>query len=91
MTEGQFALLIPLAAAGLFYLLSPNAKDNRMLQLKDISFGALAHDRVTRICGTVTAKLERASGMSSVCLEGADTTGRAFCEWVDLDRLELDA
>jgi len=62
-----------------------------MLKLEEISFGVLAHDRITNARGKVTAKLERISGPGSVCLEGIDTTGRPFTEWVAQDRIELDA
>lgn len=61
------------------------------MELKDISFGVLAHDKITGVKGTVTAKIERQSGVHSVCLEGADSTGRSFTEWTELDRIELDA
>jgi len=60
------------------------------LKLANVSFGVIAHDRVTGVKGTVTGKLERMSGMHAVALEGIDSGGRAFCEYIDLDRLELD-
>lgn len=62
-----------------------------MLKLTEVSFGVLAHDRITGSKGTVTGKIERQSGSHSVCLEGLDSTGRAFTDWIDIDRLELDA
>lgn len=62
-----------------------------MLKLADVSFGVLAHDRITGSRGTVTGKLERQSGNHSVSLEGVDSTGRSFTDWIDIDRLELDA
>jgi hypothetical protein len=65
--------------------------DRQILKLTDVSFGVIAHDRVTNVKGTITGKFERMSGMHSVAIEGLDSTGRAFCEYVDLDRLELDA
>ena len=61
------------------------------MDLQDISFGVLAHDKITGVKGTVTGKLERQSGVNAVSIEGADSTGRAFQDWVELDRLELDA
>lgn len=62
-----------------------------MLKLSDVSFGVLAHDRITGSRGIVTGKLERQSGNHSVSLEGVDSTGRSFTDWIDIDRLELDA
>jgi hypothetical protein len=61
-----------------------------MLKLQDVKLGVIAHDKVTAVKGTVTAKCERSNGQHQVAVEGSDTTGRAFIEWVDLDRLELD-
>jgi hypothetical protein len=29
--------------------------------------------------------------MHAIAIEGADTTGRSYSDWIDLDRLELDA
>ena len=65
--------------------------ERQILKLADVSFGVIAHDRITGAKGTVTGKLERMSGMHSVAIEGADTTGRSYSDWIDLDRLELDA
>lgn len=62
-----------------------------MLELKDVSFGAVYHDRISGAKGKATAKLERDNGAHSVCLEGVDTTGRAYSEWTNLDRMEVDA
>jgi hypothetical protein len=59
------------------------------MKLEEVSFGSAARDRITLVRGIVTAKLERSSGVHAVCLEGMDSTGRAFTEWTDLDRLEL--
>ena len=61
------------------------------LKLSDVSFGVIAHDQITGAKGIVTAKVERMSGMHAVAIEGIDSTGRSLYEWVDLDRLELDA
>lgn len=61
------------------------------MDLNEISLGVAAHDKITGVKGIVTAKLERLSGENSVCLEGADSTGRAFDEWIGVDRVELDA
>lgn len=60
-----------------------------MLKLEEISFGALAFDRISRVKGNITAKLERESGQNSVCVEGTDSTGRSFADWIELSRLEL--
>ena len=60
-----------------------------MLKLQDISFGAVAKDKITGVSGKVTAKVQRMSGVNSVCLEGIDTTGRAYEAWTDLDRLDI--
>jgi hypothetical protein len=62
-----------------------------MLKLTDVSFGLLAHDRITGSKGIVTGKIERQSGVHSVCVEGLDSTGRAFTDWIELDRVEMDA
>lgn len=62
-----------------------------MLELNDVSFGALFHDRITGAKGKATAKVEYENGVKSVCLEGVDTTGRPYSEWTNLDRLEADA
>jgi hypothetical protein len=61
-----------------------------MLKLEDVTMGKVARDRVTGVKGTVTAKCERMNGPNSVCLEGLDSTGRAFSEWVELERVEVD-
>jgi hypothetical protein len=62
-----------------------------MLKLEDVAFGVIARDRVTGAKGTVTTKCERDNGQHSVAVEGADSTGRAYIEWITLDRLELVA
>jgi len=65
--------------------------DQKILKLADVSFGVIAHDRITGAKGTVTGKLERMSGAHGVGIEGIDSNSRPFVEWVDLERLELDA
>jgi hypothetical protein len=64
--------------------------DRQTLTLAQVSFGVIAHDQITGAKGKVTAKLERMNGMHSVAIEG-NSSGRPYLEWVDLDRLELDA
>lgn len=61
----------------------------KLTTLADVPFRENVRDTITLCVGKVTAKLERASGFNSVCIEGMDTTGRAFTDWVDLDRAEL--
>ncbi len=62
-----------------------------MLKLSDVAFDAAAHDRITGVKGTVTAKCERDSGHNTVCIEGLTSTGSMLLEWISLERLELDA
>lgn len=61
-----------------------------MVKLSDISLGTFAHDNVSGVKGKITAKCERISGEHSVALEGVDTTGRPYIDWVELPRLVLD-
>lgn len=60
------------------------------MKLADISFGTIAHDKITGLKGTVTSKVERMSGEHSIGVEGIDTTGKPYQEWIELPRVELD-
>jgi hypothetical protein len=60
------------------------------MKLAEVSFGAAAHDTLTGVKGKVTAKVEYMAGSNQVLIEGIDSTGRKFEEWVMLDRLALD-
>lgn len=64
--------------------------DRQTLTLAQVSFGAIAHDRITGVKGTVTAKCEYQNGYNTVCIEGLTSTGSMLLEWVSLKRLELD-
>lgn len=61
-----------------------------MLKLDEVKLGAVGHDTITAVKGTVTGKYERIGGNDSVLIEGLDATGRPFTEWVALDRFALD-
>lgn len=58
-----------------------------MLKLDQVTFGETYFDNINGVRGVATAKLERQSGVNSVCVEGIDTTGRSFVEWIEMDRL----
>jgi hypothetical protein len=61
-----------------------------MLKLEDAKMGAVGRDNLTGVKGTITGKYERMDGYSSVLVEGLDSTGRPFTEWVQLERLVVD-
>lgn len=58
-----------------------------MVKLSNITMGAVYQDSITGIKGKCTAKLERIGDNDCICLEGVDSTGRAFQEWPSVDRV----
>lgn len=55
----------------------------------EIKLGDVGFDTVTMLRGTITAKIERATGDHQVLLEALDASGRPIEHWLQINRLSI--